>query len=75
MAKKNRKSTPPVESAPAASPTSRTYTSRSSEQVFNPDNTYIKKDLKRIGILAGSIFAALIILYFVLPYISPLYAH
>jgi hypothetical protein len=31
---------------------------------FNPDYTYVKRDLKRIGILAGSIFAVLIVLSF-----------
>jgi hypothetical protein len=34
---------------------------------FNPDYTNVKRDLKRIGILAGSFFALLIVLSFVLP--------
>ena len=34
---------------------------------FNPDYTNVKRDLKRIGILAGSFFALLIVLAFVLP--------
>ena len=34
---------------------------------FNPDYTYIKRDLRRIGILAGSIVAVLIALSFILP--------
>lgn len=34
---------------------------------FNPDYTYVKRDLKRIGVLAGSIFAVLIALSFLLP--------
>ena len=34
---------------------------------FNPDYTYIKHDLRRIGILAGSIVAVLIALSFILP--------
>jgi hypothetical protein len=29
---------------------------------FNPDYTIIKRDLKRIGLLAGSFFALLIVL-------------
>ncbi len=29
---------------------------------FNPDYTIIKRDLKRIGILAGTFFAVLVIL-------------
>jgi hypothetical protein len=36
---------------------------------FNPDYTYIRRDLRRIGILAGSIFVVLIALYFVVPLI------
>ena len=34
---------------------------------FNPDYTNVKRDLKRIAILAGSFFALLIVLSFVLP--------
>jgi hypothetical protein len=34
---------------------------------FNPDYTYIKRDLRRIVILAGSIFVVLIALAFILP--------
>ncbi len=33
---------------------------------FNPDYTYIKRDLRRIGLLAGSFFAVLVALSFVL---------
>jgi hypothetical protein len=33
---------------------------------FNPDYTYVKQDLRRIGLLAGSLIIALIILSFVL---------
>ena len=36
---------------------------------WNPDYTYVKRDLRRIGILAGSIFLVLIALSFVLPMI------
>ncbi len=36
---------------------------------FNPDYTHVKRDLKRIGVLAGSFFALLIVLSFVLPLI------
>jgi hypothetical protein len=36
---------------------------------FNPDYTYVKHDLRRIGTLAGSFFAILIVLSFILPYI------
>jgi hypothetical protein len=33
---------------------------------FNPDYAYVKKDLRQIGILAGSFFAILIVLSFIL---------
>jgi len=33
---------------------------------FKPDYTYVKKDLKRIGIIAGSFFGILIVLSFFL---------
>lgn len=38
--------------------------SRSTE--FNPDYTHVKKDLRRIGILAGSFFVILVALSFFL---------
>jgi hypothetical protein len=31
---------------------------------FNPDYTFVKRDLKRIAVLAGSIFAVMITLSF-----------
>ena len=34
---------------------------------FNPDYTNVKRDLKRIGVLAGIFFALMIVLAFVLP--------
>lgn len=40
----------------AASPAARTE--------FNPDYTHIKRDLTRIGLLAGTFFAMLIVLSF-----------
>jgi hypothetical protein len=39
----------------------------SSAADFNPDYTYAKQDLKRVGVLAGSFIGALIVLYFILP--------
>jgi hypothetical protein len=33
---------------------------------FNPDYTYIKRDLSRIGILAGAFFIILVVLKFFL---------
>ncbi len=37
---------------------------------FNPDYTNVKRDLKRIGLLAGIFFALMIVLAFVLPLTS-----
>jgi hypothetical protein len=34
---------------------------------FNPDYTYAKQDLKRVGVMAASFIGLLIVLYFVLP--------
>jgi hypothetical protein len=39
---------------------------RLSSTDFNPDYSYVKKDLKRIGILAGSFIGILIVLTFFL---------
>lgn len=36
-------------------------------QEFNPDYSYVVKDLKRIGVLAGTFFALLIALSFLMP--------
>jgi hypothetical protein len=33
---------------------------------FNPDYTYIRRDLRRIGMLAGSFFVILVVLSFFL---------
>jgi len=56
--------------APAAAP-SRSFSRRASAPVeFNPDYTYIIKDLKRIGILAGTFFVILIAISFILPLIQ-----
>ncbi|MGW8250406.1 MAG: hypothetical protein ACWGO1_07165 [Anaerolineales bacterium] len=40
--------------------------SRAADRNFNPDYSYVIKDLKRIGLLAGTFFAILIILSFIL---------
>lgn len=39
---------------------------RSSSSEFSPDYSYVRKDLKRIGILAGSFFIILVVLSFFL---------
>jgi hypothetical protein len=46
--------------------TTGTTSSRASSAEFNPDYSAVKKDLKRIGLLAGSFFIILIILSFIL---------
>ena len=53
MAKKNKRA---IQSAPMSIPAVRTE--------FTPDYSNTKKDLVRIGILAGTFFAALIVLSF-----------
>lgn len=40
--------------------------SRASEREFNPDYSYVIKDLKRIGSLAGIFFVILVALSFVI---------
>ncbi len=56
MSKKNRRS---VSKSAAFMPAARTTE-------FNPDYTYIKRDLGRIGILAGVFFVILVALSFFL---------
>ena len=54
MAKKTRRTS----SVSVTSSTTRTATE------FNPDYTHVKRDMKRIGTLAGSFFVLLIVLSF-----------
>ena len=56
MAKKNKRPTPAVSVANASS----------QKYEFNPDYSHTKRDLTRIGLLAGFFFAALIALSFFL---------
>lgn len=57
-------------SATPGASTSRSYSRRAvTAQEFNPDYTYVVKDLKRIGALAGTFFIILIALSFILPQI------
>ena len=44
----------------------RTASRTASSVEFNPDYTYVKKDLTRIGILAGSFILVLVVLSFFL---------
>jgi hypothetical protein len=39
---------------------------RSAERDFNPDYSYVVKDLRRIGLLAGTFFVVLVVLSFLL---------
>ena len=45
MAKRTKRTTTSVSMTPSSTPTTRTE--------FNPDYTYVKRDLARIGTLAG----------------------
>ena len=56
MAKKTRRTTTSVSMS----------TSSSARTEFNPDYTHVKRDLTRIGTLAGFFFVALIVLSFFL---------
>jgi len=40
---------------------------------FNPDYTYVKQDLKRIGITAASFIGLLFALFFFMKWFSPLF--
>jgi hypothetical protein len=71
MAKKTKKRAvnpsieiPKTSAAIGAVSAPKTVFTRASE--FKPDYTYVKKDLKRIGILAGSFFVILVVLSFFL---------
>jgi hypothetical protein len=68
MAKKSKKrsvSSNGSVTAPAVATVGKTAT-RSTAWEFTPDYTYVKQDLKRIGILAGSFFTILVVLSFFL---------
>jgi len=50
---------------PTAAPASR-VTSASKSEEFNPDYSFVRKDLKRIGTLAGIFLTVLVVLSFFL---------
>ena len=56
----------PVTKGAAASPRAASFSRRSTTTTteFNPDYSYVVKDLKRIGTLAGTFFVILIALSF-----------
>lgn len=68
MSKKRKRQvrTDTSEKIQAASPLSSSSSFRSNSDAFNPDYSYVKRDLRRIGILAGSFVAILVILSFFL---------
>lgn len=56
-----------VQETPASAPRSASYTRAApSAADFNPDYSYVKSDLKRIGILASSFIVILVVLSFFL---------
>jgi len=75
MSKKSKRQTRKVSSAgmidaPVSGSVTTSVTSPTkTEMAFNPDYSYTIKDLKRIGILAGTFFVILIGLAFIMPFI------
>jgi hypothetical protein len=71
MSKKNkrqvRKTTgSPAQVVPSTTAVAEITPARASDRDFNPDYSYVRKDLKRIAILAGSFLALLVALSFLL---------
>lgn len=68
MAKKKKRKTSVglTPEQPAVVKPTAPVSSRLSATDFNPDYSNVKKDLKRIGLLAGSFFVILIALSFIL---------
>jgi hypothetical protein len=59
-----RKAAQPTSSAPAATVTPGIRPAR--EAGFNPDYTYVRKDLRRIGLLAGTFIFLMIVASFLM---------
>ena len=71
MSKKNKRqvqrAAPTAAVSPeTSSPGSKVGVARGSDRDFAPDYSYVIKDLKRIGLLAGTFFVVLIVLSFFL---------
>jgi hypothetical protein len=69
MAKKTKKRSTNASTAVVGSSDSgipKTTVLRATSSEFNPDYSYVKKDLRRIGMLAGSFFIILVVLSFFL---------
>ncbi|NPV84787.1 MAG: hypothetical protein HPY45_02095 [Anaerolineae bacterium] len=64
VAKNNPVQSPSSIAASADKKSSTTFSSSRlmSASEFNPDYSYVIKDLKRIGVLAGTFFAAIVVL-------------
>lgn len=65
MSKKSKKQARNIHQTSTPTITSRPVITREDE-AFNPDYSYVKKDLKRIGALAGTFLAILLVLSFIL---------
>ncbi|MDP3450689.1 MAG: hypothetical protein Q8R87_08920 [Anaerolineaceae bacterium] len=65
MANSNKKRSVTTASAPIST-SAPVKTNRPAVAEFNPDYTYVKKDLAKIGIMAGSFITILVILSFFL---------
>jgi len=69
VSQSSTRQTPANATTPASSPVEKSGSSPFSRRgvtEFNPNYDYVIKDLKRIGVLAGSFFVILIILSFFL---------
>lgn len=71
MSKKNKKQSragnvSTTSPQPSGTTSSRATSASSGSEPFNPDYSYVKKDLRRIGILAGVFLSFLVILSFFL---------
>ncbi len=66
MSKKSKRQNGTPSPAPAATPTFGGLQRKGETAEFNPDYTDVRRDLKRIGILAGSIITVLVVLSFLI---------
>lgn len=66
MSKKRKRQSRRSSQAEAAKATRSASSSRVTEREFNPDYSYVIKDLRRIGALAGTFFVILIVLSFII---------
>lgn len=66
MATSNKKRSVSTGSTSTPAATAPAKINRSAVAEFNPDYTYVKKDLAKIGIMAGSFITILVILSFFL---------